>query len=405
MFKLGLKNIRRNPVMSVLVFVQIAIIFIIAISMTSVVVSRFRYYTPIKELLNENSCYYYIGYGLNPVTGAVYMDTETMKTILDSEEDVYATYNVWISYISKNGQLIDGKNVGYDDKFIEIYTPDMDEGEWFDTSLDYGEYIPVVVSKGEYNVGDIIETVGTDGVESFEEKSALVIGVLKEGAAVFELTAPSAGESFNCSNMYANYYTEIEEKTLFIMPVKYFNESQTCTQLNGGLIVTYPDNTDEAVIAANDDLIKTNITLAAYRGDVIKENSLEYIFEQLNTLLPILICVLILTTISTLSVSALTTKRQLKNYAIYFICGLKWKQCAAINFISHGIISVTSLIFCVACLPLLKGMAIFADSVIEFTHWEMLVCMVLVLFFSLLSVLLPLGIISKNTPNKILKDN
>jgi len=84
-----------------LFFVQIAIIFIIAISMTSVVVSRFRYYTPIKELLNENSCYYYIGYGLNPVSGAVYMDTETMKTILDSEEDVYATYNVWISYISK----------------------------------------------------------------------------------------------------------------------------------------------------------------------------------------------------------------------------------------------------------------------------------------------------------------
>lgn len=41
-------------------------------------------------------------------------------------------------------------------------------------------------------------------------------------------------------------------------------------------------------------------------------------FSQFNNLLPILISILIMTLVSAVSVSALSTKRQLKNYAVYY---------------------------------------------------------------------------------------
>lgn len=90
------------------------------------------------------------------------------------------------------------------------------------------------------------------------------------------------------------------------------------------------------------------------------------------------ICVLILTLVGALSTSALSAKRQLKNYAVYYICGLKWKQCATVNFWS---------------------------SVIEFGICQFLGCLVIMAVYVLLSLIRPLNIIGNNTPNQVLKSN
>ena len=52
LFKLGLRNIKQNLFMNVLIVLQMTVVFTIAIFMVSTIVSRFQLYMPLKDKLN-----------------------------------------------------------------------------------------------------------------------------------------------------------------------------------------------------------------------------------------------------------------------------------------------------------------------------------------------------------------
>lgn len=127
-------------------------------------------------------------------------------------------------------------------------------------------------------------------------------------------------------------------------------------------------------------------------------------FSQFNNLLPILISILIMTLVSAISVSALSTKRQLKNYAVYYICGLKWKQCSLINLVSCTSIAFISIIIAGFCTIVLKN-TFFSESVLELGILQIFICINISFLYIVLSALLPLKIIKNNTPREVLKSN
>ena len=147
------------------------------------------------------------------------------------------------------------------------------------------------------------------------------------------------------------------------------------------------------------------MTLSKTRLDEMKSNSLEYIFSQIYTLFPIMICILIFTLVGTISVNALSAKKQLRNYAVYYICGLKWKQCAMINFISSLISVLTSFILSMIILLVMKHLNFLGNTVVKTGVWQFLVCLILIAVYLLFSIILPLNIIGKTTPSQILKTN
>ena len=136
----------------------------------------------------------------------------------------------------------------------------------------------------------------------------------------------------------------------------------------------------------------------------MKANSRNYIFSQIYTLFPILICILILTLISAVSISALSAKNQLKNYAVYYICGLKWKQCVMINFYSSLVSVIFSFIMSIIPIFVMKLTGA-GETVIDFGIWQFISCVLIMLLYIILSLILPISIIGKNTPNQILKSN
>ena len=74
--------------------------------------------------------------------------------------------------------------------------------------------------------------------------------------------------------------------------------------------------------------ISKNIaTLSEYN-----ENTLDYINEQYIKLLPILLCVFAIVLAELVCSAAMNTKRQLRNYGIYFLCGCKWSACMKFSF-------------------------------------------------------------------------
>ncbi|MCD7811701.1 MAG: hypothetical protein LUG91_07620 [Ruminococcus sp.] len=373
------------------------VVFVIVISMVSTIVSRFKYYTPIKDLLNSKGYFYYIDNAINPQTGATLRETEELYELLDGEENILAAYTPWLSYVDDSSAF-----VSYDDAFIECYTPDLESGQWFDLSMDQSEVVQVVVSQNPYGfkVGDIIEFDNGYGYTI----NAEIIGILKEGTKLMGFTVP-ADNKYDCQSAYISYSYEIEEKTLFIFSQKGLIDKEIVIQLDGPVFVTFPEDTTNEALENNNSIMKQMMTLSVIPLNEMKSNSMDFIFSQLYTLFPILVCILILTLVGAISTSALSAKRQLRNYAVYYICGLKWKQCAVINLFSSLICILISFALSIIAAFIAKATGILGDTVISLGVWQILGCVVIMIIYVLFSIILPLNIIGNNTPNKILKSN
>ena len=123
------------------------VVFPITISMVSTIVSRFQYYSPIKEQLNSKGFFYDFAYALNPETGGATMRTnDDLCEFIEDEQELIASYDPWIFYGDGN----DSKSMSYDDKLINAYTPGIESGKWFDTSKEKSDVVQVVVSQNPY---------------------------------------------------------------------------------------------------------------------------------------------------------------------------------------------------------------------------------------------------------------
>lgn len=394
-FKLGYKNIKCSPVMNILVILQMSVVIVILISMVSVTVSRFKLYNNFKKEFNSRGYYYYLDRGINPETNTSLRTTEELSGLIGGEKEVFAMYNVWISY--KNIEI---NKTSYDKIIIEKYTPELESGSWFDVNRPKSETVQVVVSQNDLGlkVGDVISfDIAFGG-----QLKAEVIGVLKENTNVINCLE-AANQKNDYRALYSSYSQKIEEKPLFIFYQDELVDKDVVLQLKGSVIVTYPDDISEYTVEKNNEIFKQMMMFKIMPLSEMKDNSLEHIFLQLYNILPVFICVLFLTLVSALSTSALSAKRQLKNYAVYYICGLKWKQCAIVNFWSSFICVGISFVLAAAAALVIKTTGMFGETVIEFGIWQLFGCLVIMALYVVLSLILPLSIIGSSTPNQVLK--
>lgn len=405
LFKLGLKNLKHNLLMNIFTILQMTVVFIILISIISTIVSRFRYYEPIKGFLNRKGYFYNIQYGINPDTMMTLRTTDEIYDLIEGEDEIVAQYEVWLEYRHNDDndtdEAVKDHFISYDNKYAEIFTPELESGHWFDFSRPIQDTVPVVVSKNNYGlkVGDIISLYCMDS-----EIKAEIIGILKDDTKIID-TSFRSKEKIDYRNFYRDYKFEREESTAFLMLQRDLIDKSVIMQLNGNVFVTYSDNTSEEVMEKSNKTMKKMRAIYSQSTEIMKENSFEYIFSQIYNLMPIFVCVFILTLVGAISTSALSAKRQLKNYAVYYICGLKWKQCALINFFSSLTCVLISFVTSISVAFIAKTAGILGKTVIELGLWQLLGCAIIILLYILLSMILPISIIGNNSPNQVLKAN
>lgn len=174
----------------------------------------------------------------------------------------------------------------------------------------------------------------------------------------------------------------------------------------GDLFVSYPDSITEDALAESQKIIKDNADYTtSMEFSELKEGSLDYIAEQVYTLLPIAVGVLILTLTGAMSVNAISIKKQLRNFSIYYICGLQWKKCIWINTLILFLQVLFAGIISFAMIEIGQWTGLLNSTVIQLGIWQLLCCIAIGCFYLGLSLLLPLQIIHKTTPNEVLKTN
>ena len=388
---------KAGGIMKVFEVIQLAAVLSMMVIIVSAINSRYALYTPFEKYFDRKG---YLVAAADPMT----YDKDFESVAGTSDIIMSQQTSRVIGDVSFDG-------IAYDDEFIESYAPPLEDGVWLsDTDITYEKdgYIPAVITScgGRYKVGDVLShdydlyNSVSNSTETVKAKFK-IIGVVKDKANIASYFFAEPLRYPDHRGIYNVFSDEFENVDWLLTRL---SDEYACFKGSslvwGTQFVFYDGVSDEEFKQHGNDL---NGKFTAVALSEIKENSMQYIYEQMYTLFPIAVCIFILTIISTVSISAIYTKRQLRNYAIFYICGARWRTCALRSLknsaITCGIAAaISAIVLIVGKLTLLK------ETVISFGIWHFGVCAGVIVLYLVLSMIMPLAIIGSNEPKEVLKE-
>lgn len=398
LLKCAVKNIKRSKLMSVLTVCEMTCAVVITLVMVSSVMIRFRNYTPFRDMFESKGLYCEFSsaankdfYGENKAED--FLADDDILQFLHSPETIAACNIVSCGVQADNG-LLEVNNFSYNDEVIRRFTPKLKSGRWLKESAN-ADCIECVVSKNEYGweKGSSVE-IDLGG----NKYTAQVVGVLEESAKLpGGFAVHSTGDDFNV--FFNPYNYEIEQKPLLVFSSQYLQKLGAVQGLFSGCLITYPESVSQDQLKADQQtLAKFGCAYSMALTDLDKNSKL-YLYQHLYDMLPMIIVILVLAFVSSLSSSALTMRTRLKDYAVFCICGMRWKQCVLIELIRSAVLSAVSLVLSFAALSVVSKR--FSISVV-WSGISLVSIAALLLMFLLVSFAAPYFISKASTPKQLL---
>ena len=400
------RSVKKFSMMKVFEIIQLSVVLGIIVLAVSSALARYDTYRPIEKLLQGN------GYVLDPYGN-------NGKTLSDDLPGIKT------SSITDGGSFIKGEDgyginmdsIAISGSYVTDYSPIMEEGVWLSECTDmYKEtgVIPVVLGwcNGRYNLGDVFTmTYGFDYDENGNPARTLdakykVVGIMQNnqyilGCQSLPLVSDEDLDFRAMAQLYDyNTYEMIFAVTLIDDSAALFGRENDV--LVAYQLADYNDKTYEEYLNAASK-IKAKNKYIYYSFEEMRERSLRYVFSYILTLMPVAVCIFLLMIISAISVNAIYTKRQLRNYAIFYICGARWRSCALKSLknelVTCGIASaLTAVVLIIGKYTFLKKM------LVSFGLPQLGLCAAVIVLYLALSVIMPLCIIGSAQPKDVLKE-
>jgi hypothetical protein len=356
-FKLAQKLCSGHKVFQTMMVALLTAICFMVLFGTSIVKYRYRFYEPFEDDLNGKgySCgVQCLNFGIGN-GGRLVKSREDIKKNLNKVKDAYATYQLSPMYYGYRRVSA----WSYDDALIRKYTPALKEGNWLDcVNADEDELCAVIYNQdGSIHAGDTMTLSEDNYGYSLNVK---IIGVLDEDALVYGFHSNYTQDGANngtVQDFYVSpqeiaatgiYAMDIENNSLndediAVPNVLFFanenlNQNKLFSAEAGGdgtgiqrvacgmVHIMYEDDITDSELQENEDALRDSTYLQKISLEERKENSQNYIYAQLNVLLPLGICAAVLLVIALLSYEVLNFSSQLRSYAILFINGMKWRN-------------------------------------------------------------------------------
>lgn len=398
LLKCAVKNIKRSKLMSVLTVCEMTCAVVITLVMVSSVLIRSQYYTPFQDMFESKGLYCEFSsaankdfYGENKAED--FLANDDLLQFLHSPEKISACNIVSCGVMTDKG-LLAVNNFSYNDEVIRRFTPKLKSGRWLNES-DKADCIECVVSKNEYGWenGSRVE------IDLGEKKyTALVVGVLEDRSKIVGgFAVHSSNDDFNI--FFNPYDHEIEQEPLMIFSSQYLQKLGAVQGLFSGCLITYPESVSKEQLKADQQMLaKFGCAYSMALTDLDK-NSKQYLYRHLYDMLPIIIVILVLAFVSSLSSSALTMRTRLKDYAVFCICGMRWKHCVLIELIRSAVLAAVSLVLSLAAVSVVSKQ--FSMSVV-WSGISLVSIAVILLLFLLVSIAAPYYISKTSTPKQLL---
>lgn len=414
LLKTALRNLRKNPVMNIICLVQLIAVFMITAVMVSAMSIRYRTYEPVRDILESNGlyCVYSEICGAVKPGGATVDIRDSIFSADELREYMQADSVITIQIASAipngfNGERTDetlykpARPLFYDDEILRRYKPELKKGRWISGDSDELE---VVIPEGTYgaDIGDTIDFLIVQVADPVQV-SMRVVGILEDGTEILGRERPrnETGDIYRL--MYEPYYINIEGDR---NPVMLASSSAlerlypgTQAQMETAFFI-YNNGPDSEQWLRNAAQLSPSMVISL---SDMNANSLAYLREQLLQLLPIVVVLMILVIVSAVSVSAISARQRLNDYAKFYILGLRWKQCAMVNFLQALTTGAAALVI-TALVLLAAGLTPFSQSImIIWNPWLMLSLVGILALYLVFSMIMPLLMIGVTTPKSLLQ--
>lgn len=414
LLKTALRNLRKNPVMNIICLVQLIAVFMITAMMVSAMSIRYRTYEPVRDILESNGlyCVYSEICGAVKPGGATVDIRDSIFSADELREYMQADSVITIQIASAipngfNGERTDetlykpARPLFYDDEILRRYKPELKKGRWISGDSDELE---VVIPEGTYgaDIGDTIDFLIVQVADPVQV-SMRVVGILEDGTEILGRERPrnETGDIYRL--MYEPYYINIEGDR---NPVMLASSSAlerlypgTQAQMETAFFI-YNNGPDSEQWLRNAAQLSPSMVISL---SDMNANSLAYLREQLLQLLPIVVVLMILVIVSAVSVSAISARQRLNDYAKFYILGLRWKQCAMVNFLQALTTGAAALVI-TALVLLAAGLTPISQSImIIWNPWLMLSLIGILALYLVFSMIMPLLMIGVTTPKSLLQ--
>ena len=407
--------LKRNKTLNTYIIIQMAVVFAMTILIVSSITSRFQYYSPFKRYIEKDG-YFCNLTSATSVLGKYVQKPSDISDALSGVEpsNVHASYRVNIS--EKAGDnMYSLFAYSYDEVLYNNWIPNIQEGKWLSNAEKMeSEEIPVVVYDINHSikVGDVLEKKSMDYIVDEQGKEGnitkyfklKVVGILSDDAEIVYYNKTEHGDCRDAFSSVKQITMDEGYETLYLFRSEDTRSANVFSMSSGIAFINISDSITKEMQDKNQDII-LGITDDFIELRTFKKNSSAYITEEVNKLLPIFVCILLLTLIITVSVNAITTYKEITNFALYYICGITWKKTMLISFIHAVIQTVLALFTAIIGMLICSAVSLLSNSVLEFHPLQILVCLAMICVNLMFAFIMPVIIIRNNTPKEILTSN
>ena len=409
MLKIGFYELKNNIWINILICIQLVIVFVLAITTSSIIVYHYKYYNNFRDYFESDGYLYNLdSFYLND-NDLIATDSEDIEKLL-SHADVVASYEPVVNYYDNNGDRLEFVSMAYDREIIDRHTPELSEGIWLNSISEDVGCIEAVISQNNYNI-KVGDTIFMNNI-FYEYPQKLIkikiVGVLEDNARIVGYTKNTYRNSRDYSDIYCDYSLDNEEIPMLIMSEesikRYHEQYEVEAFVKGWVFVTFSDDITETQIIQNEKVLGNYAQIITKEDlEEVAVKSQDNLREKLIAILPIFIGAFILTIISSLCSGAVSVKKQMKNYAIYSICGMPWHRSTGISVIATYILTAISFIISIGCIFIIT--TINKETTINFGIVQFGVCIGVALIYSIISAFLPSLIINGTSIKEILRNN
>lgn len=387
MLYFGITEIYNHWKRTVMIAVMIALITFVTIILVTTYKAQYGRYNPFKELLSEEG--FAFGIGTPEVNN--YGGVENFLDGLHKVEDYHYIYQTGVRTDKGKFQLL-----GYDE-VVNEYIPALAEGVWFTEAE--SEAIPVVVSQNPYgvNAGDRINHVSPSG----EETPLYVCGILENGASAY--TTNHMAVDYSLFDFYETFDLT-QEDTLIGMFISMENmEKLGYSGVGGRLIVKCDESITDEEMRENRILLNQRGAIIVIELEDVRERTELIILNKLLSITCVAVVLFVFASIGMACMIGIDVSTNLRNYAVFYSCGMSWKQCISINAIQSALTGVAGVMMAILAGNLMKIYVGKNSFLFELEGTQLLACVGIVTYLVLLSVIIPLGVLAKNSPKDVLQ--
>ena len=168
-----------------------------------------------------------------------------------------------------------------------------------------------------------------------------------------------------------------------------------------GMIVYYPETICDADYKS-DRVVLDDIGWTRELSDIYNM-SMDTINDMYRKYIPLAIIIVMIIIVGVVFSIGIQTVRQLNNYSVYYLCGLKWSNTMFINLLCNNILTIFSSILSAIIIFTVDVTGYAAEFGLVFNNINLIASIVLIVIILTVSAIAPMIIVFKQQPAELLR--